>query len=301
MSSHQPAQTGEIFGFELELPALQLPQAEAMLGLLGALSLTLLGAGSDEVLEPEPGTTPVWRLTRIRALFADDVDLTRAKRVLSQSLGADINIAIVTLKDADWATALTAAPPEIRLGRRLMITAAQATHLPEDRTVVRLNRGLGFGTGEHPTTRLCLEWLDAELVPGATVIDYGCGSGILAVSAMCLGAARAWAVDIEPQALEATTANAALNAVDAQIWVGRPDELPATSADIVLANILSGPLIELAPRLAGLADSSGTLVLTGILLEQHAQVRAVYAAHFARLETREREGWACLIASDPLR
>ena len=301
MSSQRPAQTDEIFGLELELPALQLPKAEAMLGLLGALSLTFVGAGSDEILEPKPGTTPVWSLTRVRALFANDVDLTRAKRVLSQSLGDDINIDIVTVKDSDWVAALTAAPREIRVGRRLMITAAQGTHLPGDRTVVRLNRGLGFGTGEHPTTRLCLEWLDANLAPGATVIDYGCGSGILAVAAMCLGAARAWAVDIEPQALEATAANAALNGVDAQVWVGRPEELPASSADIVLANILSGPLIELAPRLAGLSDGSGTLVLTGILREQHDQVRAAYSAHFARLETRGREGWTCLIASGALR
>lgn len=285
---------------ELELPAGRLPEAEALLLLLGARSLTLVGAGSDEILEPDPGSTPLWKLTRVRALFAADIDLARAERVLAQSLGTEVAIEIETVTEADWADALTAVPREIRIGRRLMIAAKAGALAPEDRTVVRLNRGLGFGTGEHPTTRLCLEWLDGQLTPGAMVIDYGCGSGILAVAALRLGAARAWAVDIEPQALEATAATAALNAVGDRIWVGRPDELPVSRADVVLANILAGPLIDLAPRLAGLAAGSGTLVLTGILPAQRAGVRDAYSAHFARLEARERAGWVCLIASDPL-
>lgn len=286
---------------ELTLPATRLPEAEALLLLLGAVSLTLVGAGSDEILEPDPGMTPLWSRTRVRALFADDLDLNRVGRVLSQSLGADLSIEIATIAEADWADALAATPREIRIGQRLTIMAADGLRSPGHDTVVRLNRGLGFGTGDHPTTRLCLEWLDAELAAGTTVIDYGCGSGILAVSALCLGASRAWAVDIEPQALEATLANAALNAVDARVWVGYPGELPAASADVVLANILAGPLVELAPRLAGLADRASKLILTGILVEQGDQISAVYSTHFARLETRERDGWVCLIASEPLR
>lgn len=281
---------------ELQLPAPHLPQAEALLELLGAASVTLLGAGPDEIFEPDPGTTPVWPVTRIRALFGADVDLARVSQVLEDSLGTGISVVTETLDDAAWIDALSTTPPEQSIGRRLLITSAQDSRLHDGRIAVRLNRGLGFGTGEHATTRLCLEWLDAELKPDATLLDYGCGSGILAIAALRLGASQAWAVDIEPQALEATAANSTLNAVGDDLWIGSPDRLPPIEVDVVLANILARPLIELAPRFAKLLGDTGTAVLSGVLAEQRQEIREAYAAHFSELDERELDGWACLVA-----
>ncbi len=281
---------------ELQLPAQDLPQAEALLELLGAASVTLLGVGPDEILEPEPGTSPVWPITRVRALFAADTDLDRVTRVLEENLGTGSPIVAERLDDAAWMDALSAAPREQRIGSRLLITSSHVARGDDERAVVRLNRGLGFGTGEHASTRLCLEWLDAALMPGATVLDYGCGSGILAIAALKLGARRAWAVDIEPQALEATAANATLNAVGDDIWVGSPDRLPARKVDVILANILARPLVELAPRFAALLGEVGTAVLSGVLVAQSMQIREAYAEHFYDLDERRLEGWACVIA-----
>jgi ribosomal protein L11 methyltransferase len=282
---------------ELELPAAQLPQAEALLGLLDARSLTLLGAGSDEILEPEPETAPVWNRTRVRALFAADVDLAGVAAVLRRHLGAGLAINITSLPRSAWVNAIEAVPKVIDIGQRLSIAPADAEPHAGSRTVVRLYRGPGFGTGEHPTTRLCLQWLDAGLPDGARVIDFGCGSGILAVAALCLGAARAWAVDIEPQAIDATRANARLNGVADRLWAGAPAELDAPGADLLLANILARPLIELAPRLAAQLDANGTLVLSGILTSQRDEVAAAYAGRFAAVEFVELDGWVSLIAT----
>lgn len=286
---------------ELTLPASQLPQAEALLALLGAMSVTLAGTGHDEVLEPMPGSAPVWPVTHVRALFPTDFDLSSAASVLAQSLGANVPIRTSTLVDAEWADALTEAPREIAVGSRLLITGVHGGRASAERTVVRLRRGLGFGTGDHPTTRLCLEWLEAELRPGATVIDYGCGSGVLAVTALRLGADYAWAVDIEPQAIAATAATAELNGVADRLWVGSPADLPSTSVDTILANILAAPILQLADRLAAYANQSGTLVLTGILVEQYPEVGAAYTSYFSKLTRRERDGWVCVTASEPRR
>ena len=282
---------------ELELPAAQLPQAEALLGLLGARSLTLLGAGGDEILEPEPETTPLWNRTRVRALFDAEVDVAGIAALLCRHLGTGLAMNISSLPQSAWADAAHAVPKVIDIGRRLSIAPADAEPHVGSRTVVRLYRGPGFGTGEHPTTRLCLQWLDAELLNGARVIDFGCGSGILAVAALCLGAARAWAVDIEPQAIDATRANARLNGVADRLWAGAPAELDAPGADLLLANILARPLIELAPRLAAQLDADGTLVLSGILASQRDAVAAAYVGQFAAVEFVELDGWVRLIAT----
>lgn len=281
---------------QLQLPAPQLPQAEALLELLGARSVTLLGAGAAEILEPDPGTTPLWPVTRVRALFPDGIDLQRVSQVLEDNLHTDLSVITEPLEDSAWIGSLSAEPREQIFERRLAITSAQSVEQRDDRTTVRLNRGLGFGTGQHATTRLCLQWLDSELEPGATVLDYGCGSGVLALAALKLGASRAWAVDIEPQALEATGANAALNGIGKDLWIGSPDDLAQIEAEVVLCNILARPLIELAPRLAALTGQAGTAVLSGVLESQLDETCAAYANFFDALDTCVLEGWGRIVA-----
>ena len=140
------------------------------------------------------------------------------------------------------------------------------------------------------------EWLDGYLAPGARVLDYGCGSGVLAIAALCLGASSAWAVDIDPQALSATRENAELNRVPTRLWVGTPDKLPATEVDVVVANILAQPLCDLAGLLRDLVTRGGHIVLSGILTHQSEAVKQVYAGNFGPFEERQRDGWACLAA-----
>jgi ribosomal protein L11 methyltransferase len=281
---------------ELRLTAPALPQAEALLALLGAAAVTLAGEGHEEILEPDPGAMPIWRSLAVRALFPAEFDLARGTQMLSATLGDDVAITASQLADADWTGAVAAQPREQFIGQRLTIAPASAPPELGGRVVVRLRRGLGFGTGDHPTTRLCLEWLDAQLAPGATVLDYGCGSGVLAIAALRLGANYAWALDIEPQALEGTADNAALNAVADRLWIGSPAALPDVVANVILANILARPLIGLVARFDTLLGESGTLVLSGLLENQLEQVRRAYADRFAVLAAETRDGWVRLIA-----
>jgi ribosomal protein L11 methyltransferase len=282
---------GEIAALTFEVSIEQLAAADALLELLGALCVSQEPGGDEEILEPEPGTTPQWQRTRVRALFPSSTHAATAAKLLREQIRRDVAIAIEAITEAEWLDASKIDPHELEIGQRLLIGTANTANEHGGRTLVRLHRGLGFGTGEHPTTALCLEWLEAELEPGASIIDYGCGSGVLAVTALCLGARRAFAVDIEPQAITATIANAELNGVGNRLWTGPPDRLPAQTADIVIANILAGPLIELAPRLTALTARSGVIVLTGLLVDQLATIENSYARSFADLVTTERDGW----------
>jgi ribosomal protein L11 methyltransferase len=286
---------GKIAALTLELPITRVAEADALLELIGAASITHGPAVDEDIVEPDPGTTPLWQRTRIRALFTDSDVVTRAALLLRDHFGAEIPIAVESVAESAWRDAGQALPARLEIGERLLITDATSRATDRQRTVVRLNRGLGFGTGQHPTTALCLEWLEAELEPGCTVIDYGCGSGVLAVAALRLGARRAYAVDIEPQAIEATVANAALNGLADRLWAGRPEDLATTRVDLVLANILAGPLVALAPSLAALTEPGGSIVLTGILVEQVASVQAIYAQSYVDLVATERDGWVRLV------
>jgi ribosomal protein L11 methyltransferase len=156
--------------------------------------------------------------------------------------------------------------------------------------------GFAFGTGEHPTTALCLEWLDAHVAPGNTVLDYGCGSGILALAALALGASTAWATDTDPQALLATRANGALNGVAERLHVAAPEDLEVLPVDVLVANILARPLIELAPKLAPRVRPGGRLVLAGLLERQAADVTAAYAPWFGAFERGTQDTWVRLAA-----
>jgi len=263
----------------------------------GALSVTFEDAADQPLFEPEPGTTPLWSATCVTALFAADADVSCLQQQLESTFGAAAfdRLGVETLADRDWERVWLDQFHPMQFGRRLWVCpAGQRPDYDKDAVLIDLDPGLAFGTGTHATTALCLQWLDGHPPDNQRVLDYGCGSGILAIAALKLGAAAVWGVDIDEQALWASRENAARNGVDAGLMTGLPEALPDQRFDLLLANILANPLIELAPRLAGLVRAGGDLVLSGILGEQAETVRAAYECWFSLSETVERDGWVRL-------
>jgi ribosomal protein L11 methyltransferase len=272
------------------------PLLEAALEGAGALAVTLSDAGDEPQLEPSPGTTPLWSQVEVTALFTDNGDSLQRAQELAATLAPWLASPprFERLADRAWERVWLDEFAPARYGSRLWISPRGQVPAAEGAVVVELDPGLAFGTGHHPTTALCLEWLDAADLIEATVLDYGCGSGILAIAALRLGAARAIAVDHDPQALEATEQNARENGVDGRLLVCPPSDLPETGVEVLLANILAGPLIELAPRLSRLVRPAGRLVLSGILREQAGEVAAAYRDAFALDEPVCRDEWVLL-------
>jgi len=272
-------------------------QLEDALLQAGALAVTLEDAGDQPVLEPAPGETPLWTHTRITGLFDAQTDIEVVKKQLRRFLHtADLpECRLTALEERDWVRAWLDHFHPMRFGRRLWICPTCQTPPDPEAVNIRLDPGLAFGTGAHPSTALCLEWLDSADLRGQTLLDYGCGSGILAIAAAKLGAQRVWAVDIDPQALMASDDNAAENEVEDRIELADPSELPATlTVDILIANILAGVLIRLAPELARRVKPGGRLALAGIL-EAHADaVHAVFNRDFIFGSRRQREDWVLL-------
>src|SRR5688572_24531650 len=247
----------------LELAAQDVATAEALLTLAGAETISLRDAADDAVFEPEPGTTPLWPNVVLEALFAEAVDVEALLRLLATTFPG-VAATVEPFDESAWATKLARPVKARAIGARLWLAPASDSDVPNDRLVVRVNMGLAFGTGEHATTALCLEWLERHVAAGMTLLDYGCGSGILALAALMLGASRVYAVDNDHQALTATSANAALNGVTDRIFIGAPEFLPPVAVDVLTANILAGTLVELAPVLAKRVVPGGMLVLSGI-------------------------------------
>lgn len=280
----------------LLLTAEDVPRAEVLLTLAGAETLSLRDAADDPILEPEPSTTPLWPKVVLEALLPQGADLAPLTRLLAATF-RDAAVTVGPFEDSAWRAGLSQAVNARPIGARLWLAPADGRDAPSDRLVVRINMGLAFGTGEHPTTALCLDWLERHVAGGSTVLDYGCGSGILAIAAIVLGARFAYAVDSDAQALTATKANAALNGVAERLFVGLPETLPTVAVDVLAANILAGPLVELAPKLAERTAAGGTLVLSGILETQAARVAAAYAPYLTNVEQTAREGWVLLAGS----
>ncbi|EIC23495.1 50S ribosomal protein L11 methyltransferase [Thiorhodovibrio frisius] len=295
----------------------QVPLIEAVLENAGALAVTLddpedCGQTPTQtdlsLLEPAPGAMPLWALVRLTALFEDTPEAgERAQQCAAQlqdALAAPPHLE--PLADQVWERAWLAHWQPRRFGRRLWVcpcdqdpaTDAAAGIQPDD-VILALDPGLAFGTGSHPTTALCLEWLDGLDLTGKTLIDYGCGSGILAIAALKLGAAHAIAIDHDPQALIATAANAANNGVAARLSCHSPEDFaaktrPRPQADVLVANILAGILIELAPQLSRLCAPGAQVALSGILDPQVPAVCAAYGAHLVLSEPILRDQWALL-------
>jgi len=281
-----------------------------------ALAGALLRAGADSVdmadaaagtdcerpifAEPEEEPAAAWNRNRLTALFPAGTDLAAALATASELAACSLPEYRVTLvEDQDWVRLTQSQFAPMRISGRLWIVPSW--HRPPDANAVNivLDPGLAFGTGGHATTRLCLRWLAECLEPGQSVVDYGCGSGILAIAAAKLGAARVVGVDIDPQALESSRYNARLNKVAAQ-FLSAADQAP-DPADVVLANILSGPLKVLAPMLAGLVGTGGRLVLSGVLAAQAHDMIQAYSAWFEMSVGACDEGWVRLDGMKRLR
>ena len=283
----------------------RIPLIEAVLENLGALAVTLTDAGDEPQLEPAPGTTPLWGEVQVAALFDPADPDTPTQEVIKAGIAA-CNLhpgsepIFESVEDQAWEHTWRDDFAPTHFGRRLWVCPRGQDPLERAETdvIVVLEPGLAFGTGHHPTTALCLQWLDGANLAAARVTDYGCGSGILAISALKLGAARAVAVDHDPQALEATRANADENGVAQRLVIMTPEAVPRdhppASADYLVANILAAPLIELAPTLARLVGPGGHLALSGLLEDQIESVQSAYRPWFDLGAPRLLEGWVLL-------
>lgn len=280
----------------------------------GAVSITLEDAADNPVLEPAPGTTPLWPSVRIRALFAAPADPDVLTLLLQEQLPEVPPLEFAALADRIWEREWLKDFRPMRFGERLWICpdrqrpSAAEIKAPSPPALSRetgegesaeavfidLDPGLAFGTGTHPTTALCLEWLDGADLHGKTIIDYGCGSGILAIAALKLGATDAVAVDIDPQAITATLDNARRNQVDGRIQTSTVDSMPTHPVDVLLANILAEPLEALVVSLSALVVPGGQLVLSGLLVEQAQRVAERYAPWFDMSPMAVCDGWARL-------
>ena len=280
----------------------QAPLAELVLEQQGALAVTLEDAhenahknyGEHAVLEPGPGATPLWPSVHVRGLFEAGAARDRITRALQLVPGVSRPglIRWREVGDQVWERAWMDCFQPMKFGDHLWIVpTGMEIPFDENNIEIRLDPGLAFGTGTHPTTALCLEWLDGQDVTGKRVVDYGCGSGILGIAAALKGAERVICVDNDPQALEATSDNAARNGVTDLVQCLAPEAYSENSADFVLANILAGPLMELAPVLLGSAKPGGTIVLSGILEEQAGMVADAYRADCDEICQHELDGW----------
>jgi ribosomal protein L11 methyltransferase len=255
----------------------------------GAQSVALRDAADQPVLEPLAGEMPLWPQVVVTGLFTDATETATLRRNLEEVLDGDSSFHSEPLPERDWARVWLDDFKPMRFGRRLRYERDVAA------VDIRLDPGLAFGTGTHPTTALCLEWLDANPPLGADVIDYGCGSGILGIAAIKLGARTVRAVDIDSQALDATRSNARRNGIShRQIEICHPNALACDPANLLISNILAHPLIELAARHAGRVKSGGKMILSGLLQSQAGTVSMAYAPWFAFAQAREAGEWVLL-------
>ncbi len=261
---------------------------------IGALSIMLTDKNDNPVLEPELGTTPLWPEVVIQALFAQAEEAQQAKTQLAQTRPTLV-CHLEALADKDWERAWMDDFKPQRFGKRLWICPTWHTPPEPDAVNLMLDPGLAFGTGTHPTTALCLTWLEQADISSKSIIDYGCGSGILSLAALKLGAKTVRAVDIDEQALQATENNAQNNNIEkSQLLISFPEALQ-DSVDLIIANILLAPLISLKERFHQLLHPNANLVVSGLLAEQAEGLIKAYESFFAPVATEYLDGWALVV------
>ena len=263
---------------------------------LGALAVSYTDAEDSPILEPKPGERRLWPNTEVTGLLEQGTDPKPILAVLKQLLGDHIPMVATTLEDKNWIRAWMDQFKPLKFGQHLWICPSWLSVDEKDSVVVMLDPGLAFGTGTHPTTSLCLSYLDSLDLKDKDVLDYGCGSGILAIAALKLGAKSATGVDIDEQALIASKENAHRNGVEdkLQLIMGTDKKLDLPQFSITVANILAGPLAELEPIIASLTQSGGKLALSGILTEQADSVIEAYSKDFVMNKVKDLDGWALL-------
>lgn len=271
----------------------------------GCAAVTFQDAADTPIFEPDLGTTPLWQSTVVTGLFSAEHDLdntlAQIRTQLPSLLPTHQPVPIVSaeiLEDKDWERAWMDMYHPMQFGQRLWVCPSWR-EVPDPTAVnLLLDPGLAFGTGTHPTTALCLEWLDGVPLHGLTVIDYGCGSGILGIATLLLGATHVTAVDIDPQALIATRDNLQRNQLEeTRISTYLPENVPSCQADVLIANILAGPLIQLETTFSTLIKSGGKLLLSGLLETQAIDIREAYQAHFDIEEVTSKDNWIRIIAT----
>ncbi|SNY52692.1 [LSU ribosomal protein L11P]-lysine N-methyltransferase [Arsukibacterium tuosuense] len=273
-------------------------QVSDMLQGWGAQAVSFVDAHDTPIYEPMPGEVIYWTNTVVVGLFDAEHPMEQVVRKLQQVAFFKDNLEykLEQLEDKDWEREWMDNFHPIKFGERLWVCPSWRD-IPDPAAVnVMLDPGLAFGTGTHPTTALCMQWLDQHIQPEQTVVDFGCGSGILGIAALKLGAKRVVGIDIDPQAIEASTANAARNDVSGQIELYLPKDQPQLQADVVVANILAGPLAELSQIISGYVKPGGLLALSGILQSQAQHVIDAYSDNFSFDPTAEQDEWVRLSA-----
>lgn len=273
-------------------------EIEAALVALNALSVTIQDAADQPILEPAVGETPLWDQCVVTALFPTTVDTKKINEQFNATTSNSQQMRWEQLEDKDWSQEWKKHFNPLKCGERLWICPSWIAPPDPQGVNLSLDPGLAFGTGSHPTTHLCLKWLDKQDLNGKTIIDYGCGSGILGIAALLLGAKQVIAVDNDPQALLASRDNAQRNNItDDRLVTYLPDEVPKDlCAEVMVANILAAPLIELAPKLSAMTETNGLLCLAGLLDRQIESVSAPYSGHFKFSAPAMQSEWAQLSA-----
>lgn len=271
---------------------------EVLLEDLGALSVTLMDSADQPIYEPPLNSTPLWQHISVTGLFEENKDLSQAKEYFNQHLGEHEpwQLTLEKLADQVWERVWLENFQPIKFGHNFWVCSTEHEPPNSAATLLRLDPGLAFGTGTHPTTALCLDWLANHSLNNSKIIDFGCGSGILAIAGLLLGASGAIGIDIDPQALIATHHNAEQNNVSDKLQVYDAENYPKTPQSLVIANILAEPLINLSNDISALVKPNGHLLLSGILSEQIEPVKLAYNNAFIFSPAVIRDNWACLHA-----
>lgn len=286
----------EYHQIEFNIAKDDLAETEKILESYQPLSISMQGFGEEKIYEPLPGEMPIWEKIRVKAMYQNIKNLSDLENEIINKTNIKIlnNKVIKAIGKKDWQEEWMQSSKPMRFGEKLWIYPDHLIDNLEGKVCVNLNPGLAFGTGSHPTTRLCLEWLEKSNLDQKSVLDYGCGSGILGISAIKLGAKSVTAIDLDPQAVIASKNNAEKNHVQQEIEITDNNKTIEKNFNIIVANILAKPLIELAPYFYKKLNKEGAICLSGILEGQINIIKDAYLKYFNLSEIKIKDGWVMM-------